>query len=589
MKTIKVAVLCLFVLLLASMSSALGGGFKPGVETMPLEEIRPGLKGEARTVISGEEILSFPVEIVSVIQRRSTPKNLILVRAEGPLIEKTGGIAAGMSGSPVYIGGRLVGAIGYGWNFSDHRLGLVTPIEEMAETWEWPASSVSMPDPVPLSAPESRDVLSEEVALQDEVLDKEVSPDARVLLLADGLSSRAGEALGRRLGVAVYSLAGGGGALSLPVEEDWKPSPGAAIGVQLAWGDVSLGATGTLTALDDQGRFVAFAHPFLNRGPVAYPVVRSVVHAVVPSLESPFKIGEAKAIVGTVTQDRPQAVGGRLGFFAPSVSVSVTFRDVDMKRESRKRFHIVNDPYLFASIVPDAMLGLLDDLWGRLGEGTIRSTVSIEGRHLVRGWTRKNMFFSDSDVVSALVNEFRLLTDIVALNPFKEVFPLGLHVDLEITRVPRVLLIEDVTVKEKEVLPGGKVEVEVKLRPYRKQQETRTFTLAVPSDASGPCEIIVRGGGIAEPEQESLLAGWRSITDLEGLLTEVNAKEANNEVIIELLSPPKDPLAGAEEEQKLLSEVKKERLKEGTLRVFRSNYYVEGFMRRLVTVKGENP
>lgn len=578
--------LCLFLFL---GGSAMADPFRPALETMSVGEVRTGMRGEARTVIDGEAIRTFPVEVVSILQRRGTPRNLILIRAEGALIEKTGGIAAGMSGSPVFIDGRLVGAIGYGWNFSDHRLGLVTPIEDMSDAWDWPLSSTKLPDPVAIADPSEKDNLLEEVLLSPDLGPADVSPEAKVILVADGLSPRAEKALESRLGVTLNPLGSGGGSPYLPVETDWHPQPGAAVGVQLAWGDVSLGATGTLTAVDGSGRFVAFAHPFLNRGPVAYPLVRSMVHAVVPSLESPFKLGEALAIVGTVTQDRPQAIGGRLGYFAPSVSVTVTFRDVDMKREKTRRFHVVNDPFIFSSVVPDALLGMVDDLWGRLGEGTIRSTVHLEGRNLQRGWTRKNMFFSGSDVVAAAVSDVRFLTDLVALNPFLEVFPLGLKWDLEITRDPRVLLIEDVTVKEKEVAPGGKVEVTVKLRPYRKAQESRTFTLNVPDEASGTGEIVVRGGGIAEPEQESLLAGWRSITDLGQLLTEVNAKESNNEVIVELLLPPKDPLAGAEEEQKLLSELKKEKLREGTLRIFRSNFYVEGLMRRLVTIKGETP
>ena len=585
MKTSKNVALALL-LFFFSPSLLWGAPFLPSVPTMPLGEVRPGLRGEARTVLSGEEIVAFPLEVVSILRRKSRPNALILIRAEGPLIEKTGGIAAGMSGSPVFIEGRLVGAIGYGWNFSDHRLVLVTPIEEMAGAWNWPAASNPMPDPVALTGSEG-DPLLEEVLLSDDLLSGDA--EEQMLLLSDGISARASSSLASRLGVRVENLAGSGGEAALPVETDWQPLPGAAVGVLLAWGDVSLGATGTLTALDGAGRFIAFAHPFLSRGPVAYPLTRSVVHTVVPSLDAPFKLGEPKAIVGTVMQDRPQAIGGQLGYFPSAVAVSVTFRDVDTKREIKKGFQVVNDPFIVSNVVPEALLGLLDDLWGRLGEGTVQSSVRLEGRTLVGGWTRKNMFFSGSDVIGAAVGDIRFLTELVTLNPFREVFPLGIDVDMEITREPRVLLIEDVTLKEKEVEAGKKIEVTVKLRPYRKNLETRTFSLDVPAEASGPCEVVVRGGGIAEPEQESLLAGWRSITDLEQLLTEVDAKEANNEVIVELIVPPKDPLSGAEEEQKLLSEVKAERLKEGTLRIFRSNYYVEGLMRRIVTIKGGNP
>jgi Glycine/serine hydroxymethyltransferase len=118
--------------------SAEAAPFKPSEPFLRTSSLRPGMKGYALTVISGREILRFPVEIVSIIPRKGSPKNLIMVRASGSVISQTGGIAAGMSGSPVYVNGKLIGAVGYGWNFSDHNLGLVTPFEDMASVWDWP-------------------------------------------------------------------------------------------------------------------------------------------------------------------------------------------------------------------------------------------------------------------------------------------------------------------------------------------------------------------------------------------------------------------------------------------------------------------
>ena len=99
------------------------------------------MKGEVHTVVKGIEVVSVPAEVLSVVPQSDHPKQLILIRTSGPLVERIGGIAAGMSGSPFFINGKLVGAIGYGWEFSDHRLGLVTPIEEMASVLDWPESS----------------------------------------------------------------------------------------------------------------------------------------------------------------------------------------------------------------------------------------------------------------------------------------------------------------------------------------------------------------------------------------------------------------------------------------------------------------
>jgi hypothetical protein len=582
------AIWTLFFALTASPSAA-------SVQPYPLESLRPGQVGEARTVIRGEEIVSFPVTILSILPRKGSPSNLILVRAEGPVIDKTGGIAAGMSGSPVFIDGKLVGAIGYGWNFSDHRLGLVTPIEDMRKVWEWPDGDVlRLPDPVSVAAPSSSEDLPAcadlvEVTCDDEALAGETSGDEAAQekntpLLADGLSGRAARAIGSRLGVGVETLAGTGGTGDLPVQFDPDLKPGDAIGVMLAWGDVSLGATGTLTELDEEGRFLAFAHPFLNRGAVRFPVTRAYVHGVIPSIQSPFKIGEPRAIIGTVTQDRPQAIGGKLGIFAPSLDVSVTFRDRETGTEKFKRFHIVNDPFLVAQILPDAVMGILDELWGQIGEGTLESKVTLEGRGLNGEFTRSNIFFSDEDVVKEALGEAETLVGILALNPFREIFPLGIRLDYEVTRKPEVLFIEELTLDEKKVRPGEKVKGTFRLRPYRGKPISRTFTLQVPEKAAGPCEVVVRGGGIAEPGQESLLEGWRSINDLEQLLREVNAAEANNEVIIELRYPSTDPVQGLEEEQELLSEQKNRRMKEGSLRIFKSNFYVEGLMRRSLQV-----
>ncbi|MDR3164467.1 MAG: hypothetical protein LBU13_02720, partial [Synergistaceae bacterium] len=111
--------------------------FVPTDPIIPLSQVKPGMKGECRTVVKGDAVVSFEAEVVDILDAGSSPEKLILIRASGTVVEKSG-IAAGMSGSPFYIGGRLAGAIGYGFNFTDHRMGLVTPIEEMLEIWNNP-------------------------------------------------------------------------------------------------------------------------------------------------------------------------------------------------------------------------------------------------------------------------------------------------------------------------------------------------------------------------------------------------------------------------------------------------------------------
>lgn len=590
--TDKVILILVFaVVLMNTFSSvALSADYIPSSPTLDVKDIRPGMKGRALTVIEGNKVVSFPVEVVSVIPRKGVPEHLVMIRASGPVINKTGGIASGMSGSPVYIDEKLIGAIGYGWNFTEHDLGLVTPIEDMISVWEWPdekriftnpvSLKISSRDKEPLKKIQGRTGENKSTGLS---LNEKSAP-----LMADGLSSRTMETLEDLLGRTV--IPGGSGITDLPVKYGAKIFPGEAIAVLLAWGDVTMGATGTITSISKDGRFVGFAHPFLNRGNVSYPLASAWVHSVVPSLQAPFKIGTPLQIIGSVTQDRPQGIGGRIGSFLPSVDSSVRFSDMDTGNSAFKRFHIVYDPFMISEILPEMMGGILDEVWGRKGEGTAKVTVKVEGGGLLKGWSRTDFFFSDKDAVKESIQAIKEISRVLSLNPFKEVVPLGIHVDAEFTVLPRILFIEKLDLEKKEFKPGDEISVKVKLRPYRKGQVTKNYKLKIPEDAYGPCEILVRGGGIAELGQETIARGYQSISSFSQMLTEMSAKEANNEVILEFLYE-KDPLEqlraeskAIEDDNELLSEVKARRIKEGTLRIFRSDYYVEGLLRKTVFV-----
>lgn len=568
--------------------------FIPETPMMKIGEVRPGMRGEAHTVVKGQAVVTFPVTVVSVLPRKGIPKHLILIRAEGPIIEKTGGIAAGMSGSPVFINGKIVGAIGYGWNFSDHRLGLVTPLEDMIAVFDWKdVKPAFYKPPLPEPSTVSPDVSSSDISSGD-IPSADAEP--LVTLFADGMSQRAIAGLSSAFNGKILAMGSGMAENLPPVETVRKMNPGEAVGVMLAWGDVSLGATGTLTAVSKDGRFLAFAHPFINNGAVAYPLTRAWVHDVVPSIESPFKLGTPMSIIGTVTQDRPQAIGGKLNVYPPSFDFTVNLDDVDNKKKIRKRFHVAAAPFLLSKLAPDALTGLLDDLWGQVGAGTARLNLSVSGPNLAGGWNRNNLFFSEKDLTKETLKEFKELVEVIALNPFTEIAPLGFQLDLEMTSNPRILLIEDVKVDKRKLKPGEKLKVEVRLRPYRKEPFVRTFELTVPKESSGKSTVVVRGGGIEEPGQDSITEGKTTIRDLPTLLKELSVRETNNQVVVEILSqrgpkfPSKKASLGQEEmdapedEPELLSAVTEKKLKEGSMRVFNTNYFVDGLQRRDISV-----
>ena len=562
---------------------------------MGVDSLREGMQGTAWTVVKGGEVVSFPVKILSVLPEPTSPRNLILIRASGPVIEKTGGIAAGMSGSPVFVGGKLIGAIGYGWNYSEHEMGLVTPIEDILSIWDWPdrVPGIVLPD-LELKDPDnddpdgSEDETPADLADSGDKMDRELSAP----LVGMGYSARSAKRIEEILGMPVVMIPGDIRGNDIPVEFGAVARPGEAVSVLVAWGDISLAATGTLTAVSNDGRFVAFAHPFTSRGAVSFPLARAWIHEVIPSYRSPFKLGTPRSIIGIVTQDRPQAIGGRIGQFAPVMDISVRFANVDSGERTLKRFKTAYDPFFMTKVIPEMLNGLIDNVWGRVGEGSAKLTMKIEGGGLVEGWQRTNMFFSPTDLGKTMLAEFSMLSDAISLNPFFEIMPIGIHLDIEVTSDPRVVFIEDVNLSKKTVLPEGEFDVEITLRPYRKETVKKKITLKAPAGARGVCEVVVRGGGIEEPGQDSIAQGWRAIQSLDELLEEFSAMETNDEVVAEIRSfvPGGDPESMEAEEEsgrKLLSQIKEEMIKEGSFRSYRSNYYVDGLIRRIIRVVPE--
>ena len=614
--------------------------FVPTEPVMPLSQVKPGMKGYAKTVLSGTKITPFEIEVIGILPRKTSPKNLIVIEVKDEYVRSHGGIAAGMSGSPVYINGKLIGAIGYGWAFADSSLGMVTPIEEMTQAMGW---KDEIPDfkipPVPLEKPLSADV-KPKLAADDKTAQK-VKTDKKseaagelekkmMPLMVDGISERMSKRLEKQFGVEVVPFGAKAEAES-PVNLGWKPEPGAAIGAALAWGDFSAGGIGTLTALSKDGRFIAFAHPMFNRGAVSYAMTEAGIVKIIPSLTSSFKLGYIGSIAGIITQDRPQAIGGRLGRLAAANSYTVNFKDADSGRSVTKRFQTVADPFVGPELGTTGILGLVDAEWSRKGQGTAMLTYSVRGGNMNPAWTRRDIFFSEKDVVKSLQKEVEAMGKIIAHNKFREIAPYGVTVNVELTQEPRIVYVEKIEIRDKKELynPGDKLTVDVTFRPWRKDAVVKTFELTVPENAMAFCEVTARGGGIEEPVQEPLVTGTRAITSFRELIRELNAKEANNQLIVEI-GGPEDPSgdkdekaaagksrgklaanatadkdggkdkAGAQRgkkdakesfspadllEDRFVSEIKAERIKSGAMVIADTNYYVDGVQRTFIKIK----
>jgi hypothetical protein len=502
-------------------------------DIMPLDEVKAGMTGYGKTVFSGNEIEKFEVKIIDVLDNRSLDEDLILIKLTGDKVEEFGGIAAGMSGSPIYIEDRLIGAIGYGWNNSSHRYGLVTPIERMLKLFE------------------KSDKKAENDSLSDSEIDiDEFTPNQNLIrssspIMVSGIRGRALERLEKNLSELNLKVVPSSGIKE--ADKSYKePRPGEAIAVQLVRGDISVASIGTLTYVD-QGKFLAFGHPFTNRGNVNYLLSRANISAVIPSSEQPFKLGSPyHRLLGSVTQDRGAGIAGRLNSY-PRITplyISISENGELLKEVS---LQIINDEYLFSSLSNSAALQAVDSALDRIGPGSAESRVKIMGRGLPQLQIEStDMYYSQNDIGSMALSDFSQLLDLILTNPFKEINLIDIRLELDFQKKDSVALIQEAKVLNEEIYPGDELEVEVILHRYRNGTETKTLTMKVPEDVEpGIATLFIDGGYTGEtmrPENtaptqsqgglnEAEISGHKSF---ESILNAYLESPDNNDLILQL-------------------------------------------------------
>ena len=223
---------------------------------MSVKDVQPGMTGYAKTVAHGRKIETFPVEVLGIMKNAGPSGDLILAKFSGPLIEESGGIAQGMSGSPVYINGKLVGAVAYGWSFTKSRMGMITPIEDMVKLWN---------DPTKEEIPEFN------------ARETQLVPIATPLM-ASGFDSLSMQWMKDKLKSynfqPVDTASAGDDNVAYPLEA------GSSVAAAFVDGDMRLGAIGTVTYVDDK-HIVAFGHPFLKRGSIDYFMHNAYIFTIV--------------------------------------------------------------------------------------------------------------------------------------------------------------------------------------------------------------------------------------------------------------------------------------------------------------------
>jgi len=340
----------------------------------PLKEVRPGLHGTGKTVFSGDRIEEFRVDILGVLENTGPQQSIILARLSGGPLDKTG-LLQGMSGSPVYVDGRLLGAVALGFPLSTEPIAGIRPIEEM----------LGVPEPESPNAATLRAAIFRRPSLsavfprRPEVL----AGGSRLVEIATpvsfgGFTGGTIEQFSpelRALGLEPRQGMMGGGTTGTEIGDTGRIRPGAMISVLLLTGDMSVGADGTVTWVDGR-RVLAFGHRFLSVGATELPFARSEVLALAPNLATSFKISAARELMGAITGDYSTAVRGELGRRAAMVPLSLRVTGPARgagatARHWDYRMSMVDDRYLAPLLLQMAVYSAIDATQRTLGASSV--------------------------------------------------------------------------------------------------------------------------------------------------------------------------------------------------------------------------
>jgi hypothetical protein len=528
----------------------------PPPQILPLDEVKPGMVGIGRTVFEGTRIEEFQVRVIGVLDNIGPKQSLILARLEGGPLANTG-VIAGMSGSPVFIDGKLVGAVSYGFPFSKETIAGITPIGEMIEDTSTDAPRAASarfrtarlePGPHALAAPLDRDSLM--AALQRPLSAVPLAGTAAAAGLPPGIAAQSLQPLSlplvfsgfdpstfewargafASLGFTPMMGAGSVGKPPVPLPD---LQAGGALGVTLIEGDMDLSVTGTITHIDGE-RVYAFGHPFYNLGPTQFPMKKAYVYSVFPSLYQSWKISSPADLVGTIEQDRGTAIAGRLGKTPRMIPVSVRI-STSRGQDRRYQLRMVDDELFSPVLAYVSLASVLQANERTFGTSTIQvdAKVTLAGGREVRV---EDLFTQEQPAIQAAALVAAPVAYLMS-NDFERVTVDKLDVEvssletIQSARVQRAWFERNGPVRA-----GATVPLKVLLRTYRGDSVSETIPVTVPATApAGNYTLLVAdGNALTNLEQREMRQAFMP-KDLDQLIRAINALRHNNHLYVRLL------------------------------------------------------
>jgi len=567
---------------------------------MPLSELRPGMTGIGKTTLEGSTIVEFQVRVMAILKNVGPRRDLIIIRASGAGLEETG-MVAGMSGSPVFIDGRLIGAVAYAFPWGKAPLGGVQPIEQMlavSDEKPWTArqgplagqeggmaaSSPPMPPGAGLG-PLIADLRG--ASANQALLDPSIVPDPadqafsvpvaalgpwhgygscrgglpdvppavaeamagrqafdlrpiQTPVMVSGMSGRAMERLREALvplGL-VPMMGGGADAKSAPAA---RLEPGAPLAVALLRGDMQMASMGTITEIVGD-RLYGFGHALFGEGEADFPLMTGIGHVVIPSLMNSFRMGAPVAEVGRLTWDEQTAIFGRLSknrAVTVPISVKVTGPSAGIVRTYR--FEMIRSRRLSPMLAATAASNSLEAHAQLPRDYTIAYRVSVKpvGRPAI---VRENLAVSpDGDM--HFEGQVRTLVGMTLENPFRNLDVESVDVEATIEPVSRMAEIHEVRLLRNVVRPGGTVPIDMNIRPWRAEPKWTRVEVQVPADYPEGTYRLRLCGADDSLRQEMREAPARfQPDDIDGLLALLGRNERRDQLVVRL-DVPGDGLA----------------------------------------------
>ena len=464
-----------------------------------INDIRPGMKGTGQTVMVGTRLEAFGAEVLGVMRGVSPGRDMVLCRLTGCNLEHAG-IIQGMSGSPIHIDGKLLGAVAFAWEFAKDPIAGVTPFQQMVQYVRSSDRRIAAE-----AKDRQKDGFQASLRTAPVLIDGRAAEDSTAWapapvsggtlagmrpiatpLAASGFGPTALVLLGERfqpLGMA--PMAGGAAAERVVREEGDKPLvPGAPLSIALVTGDFDLSGIGTVTHVEGN-RVYGFGHPMFSLGACEFPMMTGYIHTVYPRASVSMKMGSPLKVVGVLDTDVSTGVAGRIGPRPDMLPLEVRVKTGRYAEPRTYRVQIVREPNLLPTLVMSVLTNAIDTE-GNLPEeltARIKATIRIKGHDPIElRDTASGSRYTGPMGAAALFNPVASIINILVRNPMAPVRIERIDCDVEIASGRAVATIESVRLASDRLEPGETLRAFVTLKPFKGERQVVEVALPLPRD-----------------------------------------------------------------------------------------------------------